>query len=113
LAKPPDGYATNLASHGSDEFGHAVMQRSDGPPQLASDACGQPRNDKFGRISGRRSSEINEISCAVSVLAWHSLGASLERLKIEARKNRTAGQGHGHESVNGQLLAGTHSGSYL
>jgi len=70
-------------------------------------------SDEFGRISGRRSSEINEIGCAVSVLAWHSLGASLERLKIEARKNRTAGQGHGHESVNGQLLAGTHSGSYL
>jgi hypothetical protein len=40
-------------------------------------------SDEFGRISGRRSSEINEIGCAVSVLAWHSPGASLERLKRE------------------------------
>ena len=43
-------------------------------------------SDGFGRISGRRSSEINEIGCAVSVLAWHSVEASLERLKIEVGK---------------------------
>jgi hypothetical protein len=42
------------------------------------------------------------------------MGASLERLKIEARKKtELLGRGHGHESVNGKLLAGTHSGSYL
>jgi hypothetical protein len=75
LAKPPDGRATNLASHGSDEF---------------------------GRISDRRSSEINEIGCAVSVLAWHSVEASLERLRLKWKKIELPGSSHGYESVNGQ-----------
>jgi len=96
LAKPRDEHATILASHASDEFGYAILQRSNRLLSLQATRLASPGSDGFGWVSGYRDSEINEIVCAVSVLAMQSLWCEPGEIEDRSgKKPELLGRSHG------------------